>query len=135
MDFLKSEVRMQKLEERKRYQDILERTFDFACDIVKLHAGLSRHGVTRRTIVNQLLRAGTSIGANLEESRGGQSKPDFIAKTRIALKEARESYYWLRILAKCELGPPDDLRKLESEANELVAILTTIVKNASARSS
>src|SRR5688572_22091775 len=63
-------------EKEKTYRDIHERTFEFACTIVRLHSELIRHGVTRRSVVNQLLRAATSVGANLEEARGGQSKAD-----------------------------------------------------------
>jgi four helix bundle protein len=77
--------------------------------------------------INQLLRAGTGIGSNLEEARGAQSRRDFIAKARISLKEARESHYWLRIMAACELVPRRRIEPLLNEANQLVAILTAIV--------
>ena len=82
-----------------------------------------------RVAANQLLRAGTSIGANLEEAKGGQSRADFIAKARIALKEARESHYWLRLIEATEMVPLADVHPIVKEANEIVAVLTTIVKN------
>ena len=79
-------------------QDIRERTFEFACRVVKLHQSLQRK-TTVGSLLSQLLRSGTAIGSNLEEAEAGQSKPDFIAKNRIALKEARETLYWLPVLA------------------------------------
>jgi len=77
--------------------------------------------------VNQLVRSGTGIGSNLEEAKGAQSRRDFIAKARTALKEARESHYWLRIIAECELVSRRRIEPLLKEANEIVAVLTAIV--------
>ncbi|HEX7192394.1 MAG TPA: four helix bundle protein [Thermoanaerobaculia bacterium] len=119
---------MQKAEGRN---DIRERAFDFACRIVRLHQSVARNA-TSRPLLLQLLRAGTSIGANLEEAEAGQTKPDFIAKCRIALKEARETHFWLRLISATETVKPNRLAPLVQESNELVAILTTIVRNASA---
>jgi four helix bundle protein len=114
----------------KGARDIHERVFAFACDIVRLHRELCERGPTGRVLAGQVLRAGTAIGANLEEGRAGQSRPDFIAKYNIALKEARETHYWLRLLTSCEIAPATRLTPLVAESNELVAILTTIVKHA-----
>ena len=113
-------------------QDIRERAFVFACRIVKLHQYVVKRGSTGRALGGQLLRSGTSIGANLEEGRGGQSRADFLSKCSIALKEARETHYWLRLLAACDLVPADRIAPLVDEANELVAILTSIVKKVKA---
>ena len=107
--------------------DIRDRAFRFACDIVALNDDLRG----ARDLTRQLLRAGTSIGANLEEADAAQSKPDFISKCTIALKEARESHYWLRLLRASGKMPDGD--RLLSDANELVAILTAIVRKASAQ--
>ena len=107
---------------------IQDRAFEFSIRIVKLHQYLMKSGETSRILSNQILRSGTSIGANLEEAKGGQSKADFLSKCSIALKEARETHYWLRLLAACELVPTEKLIPMTQEANELVAILTTIVK-------
>ena len=107
--------------------DIRERAFRFACDVVELHDSLGRGAA--RDLTRQLLRSGTSIGANLEEADAAQSRPDFISKCTIALKEARESHYWLRLLRACKKMTDRD--RLISDANELVAILTTIVRKAS----
>src|ERR1051326_2728016 len=93
---------MQKAEGRK---NIRERSFEFACRVVRLHRVAARNA-TSRPILLQLLRAGTGIGSNLEEAEAGQSKADFISKTRIALKEARETHYWLRLIAATQLVKP-----------------------------
>jgi four helix bundle protein len=108
--------------------NIPERTFTFATRIVRLCQTLDQKPGVSRTLANQLLRAGTSVGANVEEAQAGQSKPDFISKISIAAKEARETDYWLRLLTATELLPQAKLAELTDEANQLVAILTTIVK-------
>lgn len=89
---------------------------------------LEKHGGAGRALSNQLLRSGTSVGANLEEANAGQSKADFISKCNIALKEARETHYWLRLLTANEIVTSEQVTPLTAEANELVAILTVIVK-------
>ena len=81
-----------------------------------------------RTLSNQLLRSGTSVGANVEEAQGSQSKADFTAKMYIACKEARETNYWLRLLIATEALPEQRLSALTDESNQLIAILTAIVK-------
>jgi four helix bundle protein len=114
----------------QKRRDIRDRTFEFACRIVRMHRALCRDR-TARALAAQLLHAGTSIGANLEEAEAGQTKRDFIAKERIALKEAREALYWLRLFAATELITVSRIQPLIDEAKQIVAILTTIVKNAS----
>ena len=109
-------------------QEIGERAFDFAVRVVKLCRVLDENPGVSRTLANQLLRSGTSIGANLEESKGGQSRADYLSKVSISLKEARETLYWLRLLVATDLVPQSRVKTLTAEANELVAILTTIVK-------
>jgi four helix bundle protein len=98
--------------------------------MVRLHREIGGGNGTVRVLSNQLLHSGTAIGANLEEGKGGHSRPDFIAKYTIALKEARETHYWLRLLAACDLVPARRIDPLVGEANEIVAVITTIVKNA-----
>lgn len=110
-------------------RDIKERTFQFSVRVVRLCQTLDASPGVLRTLANQLLRSGTSIGANVEEAHGSQSKADFIAKMYIACKEAREMHYWLRLLVATELVPSVKLEALIDEANQLVAILTSIVKN------
>ena len=96
--------------------------------VVKLCQTLDERPGVSRTLANQLLRSATSIGANLQESRGGQSRADFLSKVSIALKEARETHYWLRLLVAADINSEKQLSPLLDEANQLVAILTTIVK-------
>jgi len=82
-----------------------------------------------RLIANQLLRSGTSIGANAEEAQAGQSRADFISKYAIAQKEARETHYWLRLLIETKIIHENKLSGLLDECNQIIAILTTIIKN------
>jgi four helix bundle protein len=79
-------------------------------------------------LANQLLRSGTSIGANVEEGQGSQSRADFIAKYSIACKEARETNSWLRLLVASEIVTALKLQDLIEESNQLIAILTSIFK-------
>jgi len=119
---------MNESKKESKNKDIKERGFSFACRIVKLYQFLARKKGGAEILGRQILRSGTSIGANLEEAAAGQSKADFISKCNIALKEARETYYWLRLLIKTEVVTVNKLGDLANESNELVAILTTIVK-------
>lgn len=114
-------------------QDISERAFAFAVRVVKLCQALEKRKGVPKTLANQLLRSGTSIGANLEESKGGQSRADYLTKVSISLKEARETRYWLRLLTATEIIPEPQLAPLLDEANQLVAIITTIVKKLKSR--
>lgn len=108
--------------------DLPERTFAFADRIVRLCIFLEQNGRVSTTLATQLLRSGTSVGANIEEAGSSESRKDFIHKYAIACKEARESHYWLRLLATSEVVSQERLECLISEASELIAILTTIIK-------
>ncbi|MDF9834244.1 four helix bundle protein [Ereboglobus sp. PH5-5] len=110
--------------------DICERTFLFAVRIVNLCRTLSDRAATNeaRLLSSQLFRSGTSVGANVEEAQSSQSKPDYIAKLSIACKEARETRYWLRLLEAAGILQSDRLHDITDEANQLIAILTTIIK-------
>ena len=110
--------------------DIRDRTFRFASRTLELSETLYRAGGVARLVAPQLLRAGTSVGANLEEAYAGQSKADFVGKTCIALKEAREAKYWRRLIDARKLLPHVDLNPDIQEADEIIAILTTILKRA-----
>jgi len=116
------------MNEAEPRRDLPERTFAFARRIVALCQDLEQTQGVSRTLAKQLLRSGTSIGANVQEGQGSQSRADFIAKYSIACKEARETHYWLRLLAATELVPAHRVAELIDEANQLVAILTTIIK-------
>jgi len=105
---------------------IQEKSFEFAIEIIELYKELNSKN--EFIISKQLLRSGTSIGANVEEALAAQSRKDFIAKMSIASKEARETRYWLTLLqvsqiVKCELSAESD------KINELIKILTSIVKS------
>ena len=108
--------------------DIKERAFEFAVRIVAICRMLDDNRGVSRTLSNQLLRSGTSIGANIEEANGSQSKADFTAKMYISCKEARETNYWLRLLVATKLLPEKRLTLLADESNQLIAIITSIVK-------
>jgi four helix bundle protein len=113
-------------------QEISERAFQFAVRVVKLCQRLDTAPGVSRTLANQLLRSGTSIGANLEESKGGQSRADFLSKVSISLKEARETQYWLRLLIAADIISESQLEPLLDESSQITAILTTIVKKTKA---
>ena len=83
-----------------------------------------------RSLVRQLLRSATSIGANAEEAQAGQSRADFISKNAICLKEARETRYWLRLIRAAEVSGDQDLPALEQEALELMRIFGSILTTA-----
>jgi four helix bundle protein len=112
---------------------IQDRSFLFAVRIVKLCQFLEQQERVSRTLANQLLRSGTSIGANIEEAQAGQSKADFIAKMSIARKEARETHYWLRLLKKSELLTSAQLSEILQESDEIVRIFTSVVKTSQTR--
>ncbi len=111
--------------------DIRERTFVFAVKIVKLAERLNEAGGVGWVLSKQILRSGTSIGANLEEARAGESRADFIHKVSIALKEARETRYWLRLLVASNVVKPVDVRDLIKEAEALTSILAAILVSTS----
>lgn len=108
-------------------RDIQERTFQFALEIVRLCRKLSARPGVGRTLGNQLLRSGTSIGANVQEAQAGQSRADFVSKYSIALKEARETIYWLRLLRESGEAADEPCQVLEREADEIARILGAIV--------
>jgi four helix bundle protein len=106
---------------------ILNKSFDFALEIIELYKILKSKN--EFVISKQLLRSGTSIGANVEEATAAQTKKDFATKMSIASKEARETRYWLRLLNKSKLveyGYKNYLNKID----ELIRIITAIVKTA-----
>ena len=114
---------------------IQEKSFEFAVRVVRLCRHLDDTPGVARTLSRQLIRSGTSIGANVEEAQGGQSRADFLSKMSSAHKEARETLYWLRLLIATEILSKKKLEPLVSEANEIVAMLTSIVKSTKERSS
>jgi four helix bundle protein len=109
----------------KKENVILDKSFDFALSIIDLY---KRMTVQKEYILSkQILRSGTSIGANIEEATAAISKKDFTAKMSIASKEARETRYWLRLFEKSELVNLD-LKNHLDEIESIINILTAIVK-------
>ena len=107
---------------------IVERSYKFALRIIKLVNSLPKNR-TCDVIGRQLLKSGTSIGANIEEAQSGYSKKDFTSKMSIAQKEARESNYWLRLLRDSGQIKEELLVGILSESEELSKMLYSIVKN------
>lgn len=108
--------------------DYQQRSFEFACQIVRFYRVIARRTEVPAPIARQLLRSGCSIGANLEEAKSAQSRRDLVGRFSIALKESRETQYWLRLLVATDLVRNSGISALQKEAGELVAILTTSVK-------
>ncbi len=102
---------------------ITDRTKQFAIRIIKAASFLDEKPGILRTLSKQLLRSGTSIGANVREAQSAQSDRDFLHKLEIALKEARETEYWLEILIESEKVEPTKFKQLLLEANEINRIL------------
>jgi len=117
---------------RSKPIDIRERAFEFAVRIVKLCKFLEKNSDVSRNLISQLLDAGTSVGANLEEAKAGQSRADFIHKNSVSLKEARESHFWLRLILATE-NLSDTVRsgivELENESMEIAKIIGKIIVN------
>jgi four helix bundle protein len=90
--------------EKPKPYDFRERSFEFAIRTVTLCRKLANQSGVSRTLAKQLLRSGTSIGADIEEAHGSHSKRDFTAKMYIACKEARETHYWTRLLLKTDIS-------------------------------
>ena len=107
---------------------VVEKSFEFAVRIVKLYRFLCD---TRNEYVmsKQILKCGTSIGANVAEAQKGQSKADFTAKMQISLKEANETEYWLRLLHRTEYITKEQFVSMHRDVNELIALLSSICKS------
>lgn len=99
-----------------------ERLLDFTVQIIALASRLPRDAAGRH-IAGQIVEAGTSVGAHYEEARGAESKADFVHKLGIALKECRETQYWLRVIHRAKMVSDDVPAALLAEAGELCAII------------
>jgi four helix bundle protein len=110
----------------KRENIIQEKSFDFALKIIQLYKELT--AVNEYVLSKQLLKSGTSIGANVEEAVAGISKKDFTAKMSISSKEARESKYWLRLIQSGNFLDKN-ISDYIKDIDEIISILTAIVKS------
>ncbi len=115
---------------QEKSNPVREKSYAFALHVVTFCRGMMQD--KEYVLSTQLLKSGTSIGANIEEAVNAPSKRDFIAKLSIALKEAYESRYWLMLIRDSRLGSDDDLLRLLSEVQELIALLTSIIKTSRA---
>ena len=109
-------------------ENIIEnKSFDFAVRIVNLYKYLT---VSKKEFVlsKQLLKSGTSVGANVAEAQRGQTTPDFNSKMNTALKEANETQYWLRLLYRTEYLTRQEFLSLDNDINEIISILVSICK-------
>ena len=106
--------------------DLRERLLEYGARVIKVVEALPKT-LTGRRIGDQLLRCGMSVGAHYEEARAAESTDDFVHKLQLALKELRESNYWLRLLARAEKVPADRLSSILDESGQLTAILSKSV--------
>ncbi len=107
---------------------VRDKSYAFAVRIIRLYQHLS---ATKKEFVlsKQVLRCGTSIGANVEEAIGGQSRADFVAKMTIAYKEARETSYWLRLLKDTDYLTQNEFESIYTDAEELCRIIASIQRS------
>lgn len=109
--------------------ELKSRTKQFALRVMKMVGALPNDSVGR-AIGNQLVRSGTSVGANYRAACRGRSKPEFVAKLGVVIEEADESGYWMELIIEGELLPPEKVESLLDEANQLTAIMVASRKSA-----
>ena len=110
----------------EQQNDLRERTTNFALRIVRMYSTLPKTTVSQ-TLGKQVLRSGTSVGAQFRESQRAKSDADFINKLEGCLQEADETAYWLELLVKSDIVPVNKLESLRKETDEIIAIFVTIV--------
>ena len=120
------------LRAKKPGKEIGGRLLDFATEVLALSNRMGRTAAGRY-LANQLLRAACSAGANYQESRGAESRADFIHKMHIVLKELREAHYWLTLVERSRLVTGEDVTSLVGEADELVSILVRALVTAKSK--
>jgi four helix bundle protein len=114
-------------------KDLKDRTKKFALRIIRMYSSLPK-SMEAKVIGNQVLRSGTSVGANYREASQGRSKAEFIAKMGDCLKELDETTYWFELLIEGNILPENKLSDLVQESRELTAIFVTIIKKTKANS-
>jgi four helix bundle protein len=113
--------------------DIRERTFEFACSVINAYPRQQRIDYPSLRSWNQLTASASSSGAHLEEADAASSPAHFVTLNKGALREIREALYWTRLIIATKRLGYEKVEPLRAEASELVAIITTIVKNAAAK--
>lgn len=111
----------------EKSEEFAQRLMEFAVRLIKLAEALPNI-YTAKHISKQMIRSGTSIGANYEEARGAESKSDFVHKLTLSLKEARETLYWLKLVHNAEYLKPGRLEPIIDESKEICAILVSSIK-------
>ena len=108
---------------------VLEKNFNFSIRIIKLYKHIKQKDRDIEPLLKQVLRSGTSIGDNITEAQGAITKKDFINKLHIALKEARETEYWLGLLKAVDCITKDEFDSINSDSKEIIKLLTSILKS------
>ena len=121
---------MKVAEKQEGYNSILEKSFAFSVRIVKFYIYELKKHRDIEPLLKQVLKSGTSIGANISEAQEASSKKDFINKMSISLKEARETDYWLRLFDAANAIPSKEIETMRSDNIEIIKLLTTIIKTA-----
>ena len=122
------------MKDEGRKEDLQIRTKEFALKVIRMYSALPK-SAEAQVLGRQVLRSGTSIGANYREANRSRSKPEFIDKIGDCLKELDETAYWLELLAELSMVPSAKLADLRDECDQLLAIFTTISKKAKANAS
>ena len=118
-------------EESIKYGNVvLEKSFNFSVRVLKLYRFLLKQDRSLEPILKQILRSGTSIGANITEAQNAPSTKDFINKLNISLKEARESEYWLNLFKASDIINEKSFKSLQQDCKELIKLLIAIIKTA-----
>lgn len=112
--------------------ELKPRTKEFALRVIRMYSKLAKNDAVAQVLGKQVLRSGTSVGANYREASRGRSKAEFISKIGDCLKEIEETEYWLELLADSGCVPQTKLSALLDETRQLIAIFTTIDKRAKA---
>jgi len=120
------------MKDEKQPEDLRTRTTSFALRIIKMYTALPKTTLAQ-TLGTQVLRSGTSVGANYREAYRGRSDPEFVAKMGDCLKELDETAYWLELLVSSEIVPVERLASLCDETDQLIAIFVTIIKKLKGR--
>jgi four helix bundle protein len=110
-------------------QDLKPRTKTFALRVIRMYSELPKSNTVAQVLGKQVLRSGTSVGANYREASRGRSKAEFISKIGDCLKEIEETEYWLELLVDCACVPAKQMADLLDETRQLIAIFTSIDKN------
>ena len=111
-------------------RDLKPRTKAFSLRVIRMYSKLPKNDVVAQVLGKQVLRSGTSVGANYREASRGRSKAEFISKTGDCLKEIEETEYWLELLTESGCVKPTRMASLLDETRQLIAIFTTINKKA-----